>query len=71
LIEWAGERASSLEYLEGLEDGIVWAREGVLRLLSSPGLEEACLERADRELGYLVELVQRKKVFVLKVEFEP
>ncbi len=65
-----GEGSADLEYLEGLEDGIVWAKARTVQLLRGLDFEEKDLERAGRELQYLVDLVQREKVFTLADRLE-
>ena len=67
LCESGVEGAPTLEYLEGLEDGIVLIQEDVLGKLREHNLDEDLLEKVRLEFLFRVQQVQKKKALVLDV----
>ena len=63
LIGMSGEQEWDLEYLQGLEDGIILVRERVLRGAPDPSIVR-------EQLALLEEQVQRRKAVVIELALE-
>ena len=61
------EGAPTLEYLEGLEDGVVLVQEDVLEKLGEHKVDENLLEQVRLEFVFRVQQVQKKKALILEV----
>lgn len=70
LIGSTGECVPSLDYLEGLEDGVLWARAKIMGRLRGLLLEEKDLEEIRQEISSFVEVLQLEKTLTLETLLE-